>query len=405
MSSTANTLQTLNGFFKVIYASKLENLIPEAYKMLTLVPFSGREAQIGKQYSQPVILGQEHGITFAGPDEDAYALNAAVAGKTKEAIVKGYQMVLRTSIGYAAISRSVGSEKAFGQATKVVVENMMRSFSKKLEIRLMYGQMGLGTVASKSGNNLVITTAEFAAGIWTGAEDMILEIRNPSGVLQQTASINGVDLIARQLTLDAAVAAGVAASDVLWEKGSYGKEMPGLHKILTNSGVLFDIDASQYSLWRANSYDAAAAALSFEKIQEAIALPVAKGLDGKLVLLLSPKTWAALMTDEAALRKYDYSYDKNVSENGSRQIKFYSQNGEVEIIPSNYVKEGYAYLVSTDEMMRIGSIDITFKRPGSGDEFFRELNDNAGVELRAYSDQSLFCYAPGKNCIVINIVN
>jgi hypothetical protein len=405
MSSSANTLSTLNGFFKVVYASKLENLIPEAYKMLTLVPFSGREAQIGKQYSQPVILGQEHGITFAGPDEDAYALNAAVAGKTKEAIVKGYQMVLRTSIGYAAISRSVGSEKAFGQATKVIVENMMRSFSKKLEIRLMYGQMGLGTVASKAGNNLVITTAEFAAGIWTGAEDMILEIRNPSGVLQQTASISGVDLVARQLSLDAAVAAGVAPSDVLWEKGSYGKEMPGLHKILTNSGVLFDIDASQYSLWKANSYSASSAALSFEKIQEAIALPVAKGLDGKLVLLISPKTWATLMTDEAALRKYDYSYDTKVSENGSRQIKFYSQNGEVEIVPSNYVKEGYAYLVSTDEMMRIGSTDITFKRPGSGDEFFRELNDNAGVELRAYSDQSLFCYAPGKNCIIINIVN
>jgi hypothetical protein len=375
--------------------------------MLSLVPFASKQEQTGRQFVQPVILNAEHGVTYAGPNEDVYTLNPPIAGNVKDALVKGYQMLLRSAIGYASISRSAGGDqKAFKDATKVVVENMMRSFSKKLEIRLMYGQMGLGVVASAATDTLTLEAKEFAAGIWGGSENMVIEIRSSAGVLKQTASILKADLSAKTLQLDATVVVGVVATDVIWERGSYGKEMPGLHKILTNTGVLFDIDAAQYSLWSANQYDAANAQLSFEKIQDAVALAVAKGLDTDVVLILSHVTWATLMSDEAALRKYDYSYSAQKSENGSREIKFHSQNGEIKLVPSIYCKEGYAYIVSPDEMMRIGSTDITFKRPGRGsEEFFRELDNSAGYELRIYTDQSLFCYAPGRNTIISNIAN
>lgn len=407
MSQSANTLETLNGLFKDVYASQVEQLIPENYKMINLVKFNESEKQ-GKQFVQAVILNSEHGVTFAGPNDDVYALNAPISGGVKDALVKGYQMLLRSQIGYASISRSEGGgKKAFKDATKVVVENMMRSFSKKLEIRLMYGQMGLGTVAAKSGSVITITTAEFASGIWVGGENMALQIRNAAGTaVTQEASLQNVTLNSRQITLDQQVAPAVSVGDVIWEKGSYGKEMPGLHKIMTNTGLLFDIDASQYSLWQSNSYDCSAAALSFGKIQEAIALPVGKGLEDDVTLLISPATWASLMTDEAALRKYDVSYDKNKTENGSRVIEYFSQNGAVKIIPSIYCKEGYAYLFGAENFMRIGSCDITFKRPGRGnEEFFRELENSAGYELRIYTDQSLFTYCPGKSCLLFNIVN
>lgn len=408
MSQSANDLQTLNGLFKEVYSKQgIEELIPENYKMLNIVKFASKDEQTGRQYVQPVILNAEHGITYAGPNEDVFQLNPPIAGNVKDALVKGYQMLMRSAIGYASISRSAGGDqKAFKDATKVVVENMMRSFSKKLEIRLMYGQMGLGVVASAAADVLTIEAAEFAAGIWGGSENMVLEIRSSAGVLKQTASIQKADLSAKTLTLDAAVVGSVVAGDVLWEKGSHGKEMPGLHKILTNTGVLFDIDAAQFSLWQANQYSAGSAQLSFEKIQEAVALAVAKGLDTDVTLILSHVTWATLMTDEAALRKYDYSYSAQKSENGAREIKFHSQNGEIKLVPSIYCKEGYAYIVSPDEMMRIGSTDMTFKRPGRGtEEFFRELENSSGYELRLYSDQSLFCYAPGRNTIITAISN
>jgi hypothetical protein len=58
-----------------------------------------------------------------------------------------------------------------------------------------------------------------------------------------------------------------------------------------------------------------------------------------------------------------------------------------------------------DEWSRIGSTDVTFKRPGKGDEFFRDLENSAGYELRAYSDQALFCAKPAVNVMITNIVN
>jgi hypothetical protein len=48
---------------------------------------------------------------------------------------------------------------------------------------------------------------------------------------------------------------------------------------------------------------------------------------------------------------------------------------------------------------------MTFKLPGQQDEFFRHLSDAAGFELRLWSDQALFTYAPGRNVIVTGIVN
>ncbi len=39
--------------------------------------------------TQPVILGLEHGVTFASSDDDAFNLNSPVAGQIKDAQVRG----------------------------------------------------------------------------------------------------------------------------------------------------------------------------------------------------------------------------------------------------------------------------------------------------------------------------
>lgn len=65
----------------------------------------------------------------------------------------------------------------------------------------------------------------------------------------------------------------------------------------------------------------------------------------------------------------------------------------------------YAYLLSMEDWSRVGSTDITFKRPGQGEEFFRDLENAAGYELRVYSDQAVFCCAPGRSVLITDIVN
>jgi hypothetical protein len=404
--ASANTFNdTLNGMFKEVYADKIRDLVPDGLKLLQAVDFSAQSSQLGNLYHQPVILAMEHGITFAKSSDDAFALQAPIAGQMQDAQIRGSALVLRSVLGYNAASRSAGGKAAFMDATKYLVQNMLKSVSKKLEISMLYGQIGYGTVASTAANVVTITTAEWASGIWTGGENMPIEFRSPDGLTSRgLANITSVNINSREITVDA-VPVGVIADDVIWHKGAYSNEFAGLHKIITNTGVLFNIDAGQYSLWRGNTYSAAGANLSFEKIQEAIALSVEKGLDTDVMVLVSTRTWTDLLTDQAALRMYDSSYSKQTVENGSQNIKFYGQNGMIEIVPSIHVKESYAYIFDKDDLIRVGSSDITFKRPGRGDEFFRDLENNAGYELRVYCDQALFCQAPGKMTLINNIVN
>lgn len=316
-------------------------------------------------------------------------------------------MVLRSALGYKAASSSQAGHAAFKDATKYLVQNMLKSISKALEITLLYGQVGYATVGSVAVNTITVPAGEFAAGIWAGAEKMPINIRTAAGVSRGNANIVSVNMTTREIEVDL-MPAGVVATDVIYRLGAYGNEFAGLHKIMTNTGVLFNIDAAQFSLWKANSYDCSPStpsALSFDKIQEAITLSVEKGLDSDVVCLVSTKTWADLLTEQAAARMYDESYTSEKSENGSRSIKFHSQNGVVEIVPSIHVKPAYAYIFDKNDLIRVGSSDVTFKRPGRGDEFFRDLENNAGYELRTYSDQALFCSAPGKCTLIIKIAN
>ena len=425
-STNANDLTTLDGLFKMTYADRMEHLIPEGTKLMATIPFIPRDKQNGLFYNQPVVLGLEHGVTFADDTEGAFALIGAISGQIKNATVRGYQLVLQSVLSYSAASRAAGGEpKAFEDATKFLVGNMLTSVANKLEIELLYGQTEYGVV---SGTPTIIgvndpvfpsptlvgfytvpmLAAEWASGIWSGAEGMPIDIYNAAGTtLRASRFVKAVSLDAKALAVDltSGEAATIIATDRVLHRGALGKEFAGIHKILSNTGVLFGIDASQYNLWQGSQYTLTTPdVMSFAVLQQAVAKGVEKGLDAAVKAVVNPGHWDSLLTEQAALRMYDQSYSSEESENGSRSIKFHSQNGEVEIIPSIYVKEGHAYVLCTEDWIRVGSTDVTFKRPGQGDNFFRDLDAYAGYELRCYTDQAIFCSKPGRSILVNGLI-
>jgi hypothetical protein len=418
MSNTANELSTLNGLFKETYADKLKELIPDGVKLLNKIKFMAKQKQPGNFFHQPLILGMEHGVTFAGSDEDAFNLNPPVAGQIKDASVKGSPLVMRSLLGYVSASRAAqGGAQAFEDATKFLVANMLRSMAKKLEIQMLYGQKSYGAISAVSGATLTIKTSEWAPGIWAGAENMPIEIRTyqaagdtpSSSSSVAEAVVKSVDLNARTIILQAAVS-GITTTanqeDVIFHKGAFGNEFPGIHKIISQStGSLFGINVADYNMYRGNTYDAGSANLSFAKLNQALTRAVEKGLDGKVLVICNPRTWASMLNNELTLRQYDQSYSSAKLENGSKSLKFFSQNGEMEIEPSIYVKEGYCYILSLEDWTRIGSSDVSFKRPGKNDEFFRDLENSAAYELRLFTDQCIFTSSVGRNVLVHGIVN
>lgn len=411
-SPGSNDIVTLDGLFKQVYADKMQHLIPDGKKILTTIKFLSKEKQPGAAFNLPVVVGMEHGITHADADDGAFELNAPVSGQIKNAVVRGYQMVLRSALSYQAASRAAGGgAKAFEDSTKFLVGNMMDSVTKRLEIEMLYGQMGFGTVAgaesAASNVTVELVAADFAPGIWAGSEGMKLDVVRSSALVaalsgSNAITVKSVDLTAKAIVVD--LPAALQANDTLYPLGAFGKEFPGIHKILTNTGSLFGIDAGTYSLWKGSTFaPSATSVLSFAILQQAISKGVEKGLDSDVIALVNPGHWDDLLTEQAALRMTDSSYDVNTAENGSKSIKFHSQNGLVEVIPSIYVKEGFAYILATEDWARIGSTDVTFKRPGQGENFFLDLPSHAGYEMRCYTDQAIMCSRPGRSVIISNL--
>jgi len=401
-----NAVDTLNGLFKTVYADKISDLIPEGVKLLKMLPFAPALKGTGASFNTPLCLGLEHGVTYGGTNGQAFNLADSIASEMAEASVKGCEMVLRSQISVGAVARSVNDKGAFEQATKLIVRNMLKSMHIRLESQLLYGQVGIGRVASVASNVITICASEWAPGIWSGAKNMKISFYSQAGVLRSaTASqVVSVDLKARTLTLDA-VPAGVtgnvsaenAAADVIYYAGSFGKEFAGLHKMITNTGTIFGIDATVYDLFKGNTVDVGsdsttgAAVLSMAKLEEAVATSMEKGLmDEDVTAMVHPKQWNSLLSEISAKRMFDSSYSESKIKNGTQAIEFYGQNGKISIVASLFVKEGYSYVFPEKDLQRIGSTDVTFDRPGFEGKFFQEIPGVHGYELKAYTDQALF---------------
>ena len=419
----SNTVTTLNGLFKEVYAPMLKWLMPKSLRLQNLVDFVPADQQPGNNFNQPVVLQHEHGFTYAAAGSGAFTISAAIPGQIKNAQVVGSQMLLESLLDYESAHRaSNGGKRAYVQATQYMVENMWQSTRKRLEIDLMYGQVGLGTVASvtTAANSVItVTTAEWAPGIWSGMEGAILEFFTAAltteHVTALTVKILSVDLAARTITVDQDLVTGpptggaVAANDVIMFAGqrttSAHNTMAGLHAILANTGTLFGLSAATYSLWKSCAQSAGAANLSFEVLQRAVAQATGKGLDEDQLLIVNPLTFATLLTDQAALRRHGDPNKSQAYVIGAEGLEFHSQVGKITIQPSIYCKEGYAYLFAPDLFHRVGATDITFRLQDRGDEFFRHHETTAAYALRNYSNQALFTEAPGKACLVSSIDN
>jgi hypothetical protein len=416
--TTVNDMTTLNAWFKTAYADKVKDLIPDNVIIAKEAAELPRDQQPGGDYSLPVNLTLENGVTKAASSAGAFALNAPVAMATKNATLAGSQFLLRSALDYETIFRSK-NKNSFVAATKGVIQNMLKSAYFYQEVDMLWGQQGIATLSAVAGTTFTITTAEYAPGLWIGAEGRELRIESAAGVLRGTCSITGVDIENRQITVDAAPA-GTAATDVVFFEadGASGANcMLGLYKIITpTTGTLFGINRATYSLWRGvGTYSAGAAALSFQKIMKAIAQGVNRGLGSdirEIDIFVHSQAYADLGTDQAALRRYDAKYSQDEYVNGAEKLTFISQAGATHIRQHPMMKEGYAVILPklSKSVSKVGAACTpTFELPGmvvNGEkQYLRTMENNAGIETRVYWNCAAFTPIVHQMLWINNIVN
>jgi hypothetical protein len=425
---------TLDSLYKVAYAKGVEDVLPWKKVIGDMIDFVPSELQNGKHYEQPVTLTAEQGFTYSLDTQNAYDLNDSVGMAMQSAIVPGADIVLDSTVGYNQAARASHSATAFKSVMSTKFENMLKSSQHRLEIAYLYGNKNIGTAAAQAVTiassmlPIVIDTAAWATGIWSGLENanVVFAVAADNTAVDSLRSfkVAKVDPDARTVyfaagtagtagtltTLETAIEAGALNihfyGSVSGSAGTFAyAEMAGLQKIMTNTGSLFGIDAATYDLWRGNSITVTGQ-LTMAKVLSAIQKPVARGLDSDVVMLVNPSTWADLASNLAALRRFDGSYSKGKNSNGSKEIEYYYQGGSIKIVSYNIVKEGDAFIFPVSKVLRIGARELSLNDPTRpADQIFFTIPGKAGVGLRAYTNQAIFVEAPAQTAYISGIVN
>lgn len=418
MSSAFETQTTLTGLFKDVYEDKIVNLVPESSILQKRVKFVENDKREGRLLHQPVLLSLPTGMTFG---VGAVALVTPVASTTGDAQIAGAGMTLADRITYDVAAKAAsGGVRAFVEATELIVDALTQSMSKFIEIELMWGSSAHGTLGESTvhtGTGTVATVtidlAEWSAGIWSGMENINVDMYN-AGVLINTNAplvVTAVNVSTRIITMSGnstdvtAVNTANGTALQIFPYLAFGQEMQGFYNILANTGTLFNINAATYALWQSNSYSALSTALNFGKVQSAVALATARGLMEDVTVFVNPRTYSNLITSQAGARRYDSSYKKSELENGTESLCFYGPNGKIEIVGHIFMKEGYAFILPLKRCQRTGATDLTFTLPGMPGEFFLQLPGYTAYELRCYTLQAAFLNSPAKAVLITAIVN
>lgn len=420
--------------FKTVYGD-LTDLQPEDYILAKDIPFN-QKMKVGEKYVEAVVLTAETGITLSSTT-DAFELNPSIAGVIKQAEVTPYISVLPSIVPWGVMSRTAGGgEKAFYDATKFIVRNNLKSHGKFQEIFRLYGQSdallgyvsyatatyrgaafvaGTGTL-TVNGSSVTFTNGinaankmilfapgSFAAGIWTGMENVQVNEVNSAGVVVASGNLVSVDTEQGVIEVDftptaASAASGSGSMRLCFNGMQSAQDYIGVQKILSTTGNLFGISTSAYSYWKGATANLAQTKLTLPKFQIAVANMVNRGgMEGDLKVLVNPRTWSNLASTEAGLRVYDQSYKKSEADNGFESITFYTQAGKAEFVPHRFVKEGDAFAMHLPTWSRSGSAEVSFTIPGIGQEVIFPLQNQAGYAFRSYSDQYVFCHKPADN--------
>ncbi len=404
----AATITTANGMAKDVFG-KLKDVLPSSgLKFTKDVKFDG-DRKLGEQLSEVVWLTLEHGFTYNGTGGSKVTLNDPEVAESKEANIEGNEIIFRTEIVYKLLQQTVAAgDKAFKSYWSQALVNVKKSFNKRLEITMLWGGTSLGQLgaaATDGGTTSVMTISDatWAPSIWVGMKNAFVDAYDGSDKLNDLADlqITSVDIKNRALTvsgnatdIDAIVAAGTDVE--LYFKGSKGNEGTGLQQIANlTTGSYLGISGSDYpDLWNGTQVDVGGQ-LDWDQIQNGLEEAAGRGCEMPLKLMVSNAGWSNLNSDLAALRAIDSSYKVSETEMGTESIKFHAVTGPIEIVPSGYMKEGEAVAYpspSEADIARIGTSDVTFDpstRDGT-EGMFRHTDNSNTVEIRAWSDQSLY---------------
>ena len=390
------------------------NPLPSVDTIAAFAPFVPPKSREGRSYNFPVRLGLPHGVTF-DDTKTAFSLGAVVAATTSEATLSGASVVVRDNVAYSdvfatqnGISNGGGAGGAYFEAFDYCTTGLMQSGELYREAQLIYGPgpsstaaANIGIVnASVSGANVGatqvvnITRETWAPGLWPNLIGATVDVYQTDATTVRIAgcTVTAMDESQNRLSLfKSGSSVTVAANDILLLRSNIDVSCYGLQSICANTGTLFGISASTYPQWKVASYSAGDLPLDRRGILQLCARQVGRGHKGGGTLYVSGTCVADLIDEAAELHRDNDAPDTIV--HGATGVTYKTPIGPVEVKVHPYFKQGIGMLLPKGKVKRTGSTDLTFNN-GKNEWFYMELPDNAGSQLRIFTEQAVVIESP-----------
>lgn len=420
------TITAANGLLKPVFGDELLKVLPEAALLQKRYPLASDIPLVGKHYEVPVAVRMPQGHSFNGTAGAVVALNSPLAGKTEPAQVTPYEYVLREHISYGLLdSAQGGGQAAFMSAMKFDGLMMALAGRNILELQALHGQEGLGvananitadTSATPDKGTVTISAASLAPGILAILEGALVDFyaSDLSTPRATGMSVTAVDVDAGTVTIQAPSTgqketdlAAIVATDVMFLAGANSSgtfnEQIGLGKQLAaTTGTYFNIAKATYSAWRASIISNVGEFTVSSLVGAAVKVMNRGFASGELIAIAPPKAWGVIDSALATNETFPTGYSAS-RKTGTDEIEVRANGIKISIMPHPFQKQGQVYIVPANGVKRVGSVDFTFAKAGSKEEYLQAVQGYSAMERQCRASWQMFVERPAHAAIMTGI--
>ena len=246
------SLSTVDKITKEIYQGKIRAQLSEEAVFSKRIEQTneGVTNEVGGKYvTFPIRVRRNHGIGYRNELEQLPAAGQQGYASVRLGLKYGYGRVRLTGQTMELVNTNY---QAFASALDMEM-NGLKTDIQKDQNRIYYGD-GLGTLASftsgatpAAGNTVTVNNVKF---VEVGAQIDITT--TAGGILAANRQVTAVNSGTKTITVDGAAFTPAASTNyVLVRTGSYGREPHGLASLVTDTGVLFNVDPAVEPSWKA----------------------------------------------------------------------------------------------------------------------------------------------------------
>ena len=355
------------------------------------------------------------------------------------------------------------AKKAVIAGTKALLDGLLAATVKKTEALFIHGGMGLGTIEACSevvartttnqyestdgyAIDVRISDATWADAIWMTFEGHTFDFFTPTSGLPAGAKINtaansllsGTNQKGLVLThinpstlltgltgsssrvlrffhtsgtaggsgtgiIGGATYALMSAAVACFESAGPSSEFYGLRYMAQNSGTLFSIDSTLYSMYRGNAVDLNGAPVKLAEVVRYASRAINAGAKGKKMRAVVPtEAFAQFANDESILRRY--SAESKSGKGGMHNLELYlPMGGTLEVLGHSQQVNGSIVIYPPEELVRVGSQDINFvtRGGGSNNEMVLDLSTSPTSEVRLFGMMAPVIDTP-RHCVAMS---